>query len=125
MRYVITESKLESAIITYLDETFPIEDINWFHPYEYDDETGEEGEDENRIGFYIGDYNGEYDDTCFRWYDCEYFNKGSHARIICPTVELEHPYDRQLNGYFGDTWKEPFKKWFIKRYDLPVKTIDS
>lgn len=123
MRYVITESKLESAIIAYLDETFDVDDTNWTNAYDYDDD-GYEYEDENVILFYIGDYNGE-DDSCFRWYDCEYFNKGSYARTICPTVQVEHPYDLQLNGYFGDTWKEPFKKWFTKRYDLPVKTIDS
>lgn len=109
--------------MNYLDELFDIQDLNWSHPYEYDDSTGEEGEDENRVEFYKGNYMDM--DTCFRWYDCGYFNEGSYARTICPTVELEHPYDLQLNGYFGDTWREPFKKWFTKKYDLPVKTIDS
>ena len=56
MKYIITESKLESAIIDILDEMFPIEDVNYYHPYDYDDETGEEGDDENRLEFYIGDY---------------------------------------------------------------------
>jgi hypothetical protein len=58
MRYVITESRIEEAITDYLDELFDIENLNWTHPYDYDDETGEEGEDENRVEFYIGDYLG-------------------------------------------------------------------
>jgi hypothetical protein len=52
MKYVITESKLEETIMNYFDELFNIQDLNWTHPYEYDDESGEEGDDENRIEFY-------------------------------------------------------------------------
>jgi len=124
MRYVITESKLESVIIAYLDETFDVSDINWTNPYDIiDDETGEEGDDENRILFYIGDYNGD-EDGCFMWYGCGYFDKGSKATELCPIIQLEHPYDLQLNGYFGDIWHEPFKKWFTHNFELPVKTIE-
>jgi hypothetical protein len=92
-------------------------------PYEYDDETGEEGDDMTRMEFYIGDY--ENDDTCFRWYDCEYFNPDSYARDICPTVTVEVKYENILNGYFGDMWKEPFRKWFIHNFEEPVKTVDN
>lgn len=122
MKYIITESKLESAIINYFDDTFDVNDINWTYTYEYDDD-GYEYEDENAIVFYIGDYNGP-DDGCFRWYHCDYFNEGSNAKNICPLVSLEHPYDLQLNGYFGNVWKEPFKKWFTKHFELPVKTVE-
>jgi len=122
MKYVITESKLESAIITYLDEIFDVNDINWTYRYDYDD-NGFENEDENQIVFYVGDYNGE-DDGCFMWYGCEYFDKGSKAKELCPIVQLEHPYDIKLNGYFDDKWHEPFKKWFTDNFKLPVKTIE-
>jgi hypothetical protein len=65
MKYIITESKFEKTIMNYFDELFDIENLNWTHPYDIlDDETGEEGEDENRIEFYIGDYN-EDDTGCF------------------------------------------------------------
>ena len=123
MRYVITESKLESAIITYLNETFDVSDINWTYSEVWDEDTDQYQEDEDAIVFYIGDYNGD-DDGCFRWYDCEYFDKGSNARKLCPIVQLEHPFDIQLNGYFGDNWHEPFKKWFTKHFKLPVNTIE-
>ncbi len=123
MKYTITESKLNEIIIDYLEKMFDVTDINWTHSYEYDDDGYEEYEDENAIIFYIGDYNGP-DDGCFRWYGCEYFDEGSNAKDLCPIVQVEHPFDIQLNGYFGNNWHEPFKKWFTKHFDLPVKTIE-
>lgn len=123
MKYVITESRLEETIMNYLDELFEVDNVNSTNPWEYNDETGEEWEDENRVEFYLGDYAEE--ETCFRWYDCEYFEEGGPARDICPTVSLEYEYENTLNGYFGEAWKEPFKKWFKKNFDLPVKTVDN
>lgn len=117
MKYIITESKLEETILTYIDSLFNVEDINFTNPY--DDEGNE---DESRIEFYFGDY--DDDDTCFRWYDCDYFNPNSYASEICPTVSLEYKYEISLDGYFGDMWHEPFKRWFTQKFDLPVKTID-
>jgi hypothetical protein len=123
MKYIITESRLDKSITNYLDKLFDISNINWTHPYDIlDNETDEEGEDQNRVQFYLGDYG---DEPCFMWYGCEYFNSGSPASEICPTVSLEYKYERTLNGYFGDLWKEPFKKWFKQHFELPVKTIDN
>jgi hypothetical protein len=123
MKYIITESKLENLIIEYIDKIFDVNDIHSTNPLEDDDETGEEWEDENRVVFYIGDYNGE-DEGCFYWYACDYFNPNSTASEICPMVSVEVQYEKQLNAYFGDLWKEPFKKWFKEHFELPVKTID-
>ena len=100
MKYIIAESKLEETFMNYFDDLFDIQDLNWTYSYEYDD------------------------DGCFRWYECEYFNEGSIPREICPIVNVEHPHDLKLNGYFGDKWHEPFKKWFTKNFNLPVKTIE-
>ncbi len=122
-KYGINESKLDEFITNYLYELFDVDNINYTVPYEYNDETGEEGDDDTRMEFYIGDY--ENDDTCFRWYDCEYFNSNSYARDICPTVTVEYKYENILNGYFEEKWKEPFRKWFIHVFDVPVKTIDN
>jgi hypothetical protein len=114
---------MEETINNYFYELFPVDNINSTHPYEYNDETGEEGDDENRVEFFIGDYNDE--ETCFRWYDCEYFDPGSRAKDICPIVSLEVRYRRILNSLFDNLWKEPFKKWFTENFDLPIKTIYS
>jgi hypothetical protein len=123
MKYLITESKLESVIINYLDEIFPVENVNQVHPYEYNDETGEEGEDEDRREFYLGDYD-DGDNTCFRWYGCNYFYWWDEDKVKCPIVSMEVQYSNLLNGYFGDTWEEPFKIWFTKNFDLPIKSVE-
>ena len=123
MKYIITESRLEENILYYINEVFDVNDINSTHPVEYDDETGEEWEDENRVVFYIGDYNGE-DEGCFYWYDCKYFTPNSPVSKKCPLVSVEIEHKKQLDGYFGDLWHGPFKKWFKEHFELPVKTID-
>ena len=123
MKYVITESKLEESILYYINELFDVNDIHSTNPLEVDYEKGEEWEDENRVVFYVGDYEGE-DEGCFYWYDCDYFTPYSSASKKCPMVSVEVQYEKQLNAYFGDLWKEPFKKWFKEHFELPVKTID-
>jgi hypothetical protein len=100
MRYVITESRIEEAVTDYLDELFDIENLHWTH----------------------GDYSDL--DTCFKWYDCDYFIEGSYGRKICPMISIEPEYIRVLNGYFGNLWHEPFKRWFSLHFDLPVKAIE-
>ena len=123
MKYLITESKLEETITNYLYKLFDVDNVNSTNPYEYDEDTGEEWQDDNRVEFYLGNYMD--DNTCFRWYDCEYFNPTRTEANICPTVSLEYEYENVLNGYFGESWKEPFRKWFIKNFGLPVKTVDN
>lgn len=123
MKYIISESKLESSIYSYLDEMFDFDIMNSTNPYDYDYESGEEGPDENRVEFYLGDYDFG-DGTCFRWYGCEYFNERANPRNFCPTVTVENEYSNTLNGYFGDLWHEPFKKWFTLHFDLPIKTVN-
>lgn len=123
MKYVITESRLNTAIYNYFDTLFDVANINWSYPYEYDDETGEESEDTNRIEFYKGDFSDE--DVVFRWTDCDYFREGSHARSICPTVNVEYAYEKVLNGYFSNFWQEPFKEWFKNNFELPIKTVET
>ena len=123
MKYIITESRLEENILYYINEIFDVNDIHSTNPLEWDEETGEEWEDENRVVFYIGDYNGE-DEGCFYWYDCEYFTPNSPVSKKCPLVSVEIEYKKQLDGYFGDMWHEPFKKWFKEHFELPVKMID-
>ena len=123
MKYIIAESKLEESILYYINELFDVNDINWTYPLAYDDETGEEWDDNSRIVFYIGDYNGE-DEGCFYWYACDYFTPHSTASRNCPIVTVENEYKNQLDGYFGNMWHGPFKKWFKEHFELPVKTIE-
>jgi hypothetical protein len=123
MKYIISESRLEESILHYINELFDVNEIHINNPLEYDDETGEEWEDTNRLQFYIGDYNGE-DEGCFFWYDCDYFNPNSASSEKCPIVVVDDEYKNQLDGYFGNMWHGPFKKWFKEHFELPVKTIE-
>jgi hypothetical protein len=126
MRYVITESKLNGAIIEYLNELYDVTDINWVNPYQYDDETGEEWEDNNIIDFYKGDYDGPYDSNfLFRWYDPQYYSERGPVELyeIAPIIEVYDEQGKTLNSYFGDRWKEPFKIWFKENFQLPIKTV--
>lgn len=123
MKYLITESQLDKAIMNYFDELFQVDDIHFHYPYEYNDDTGEEYEDNNRINYFIGDYeDGEND--IFKWYSCDYFEPKSYAQSKCPTVDVETKYSTILNGYFGDRWVKPFKIWFTRNFDDPVKTVE-
>jgi hypothetical protein len=126
MKYIITESSLDKVIKKYLNDVFDSEDLNIINPYDFDDETGEEGEDENHIIFYIGD-DYDADDSVFEWYDCEYFYEDSPQRQnqTCPVVIVKHPYDDDLSDTFGeDSWQEAFKQWMMEKYDLPVTTVE-
>lgn len=121
MNYTLKESRLESAIRNYFDELFDVSQIHWTHPYDYDEQTGEEGEDINRIEFYKGDYSEE--DICFRWVACEYFLPDTPAKDICPEVVVEYNYSTILDGMFKELWHEPFRRWFIENFNLNVKTV--
>jgi hypothetical protein len=126
MKYIITESSLDKIIKKYLNDVFDSEDLNIINPYDFDDETGEEMEDENHIIFYIGD-DYDADDSVFEWYDCEYFYEDSPQRQnqTCPVVIVKHPYDDDLSDTFGeDSWQEAFKQWMMEKYNLPVTTVE-
>jgi 3'-phosphoadenosine 5'-phosphosulfate sulfotransferase (PAPS reductase)/FAD synthetase len=123
MKYIIAESRLDKVVTEYLNEIFPLDDVNYLNPIEYNDDTREEYEDETRVEFYLGDYE-DGETTIFKWYDCKYFYPDSPVQNICPTVVVEHPYDDTLIAYFSDKWEEPFKKWFTENFNLPVKTVE-
>jgi hypothetical protein len=83
MKYIITESRLDENILHYINELFDVNDINWTHPTEYDEETSEEWDDDNRVVFYVGDYEGE-DEGCFYWYACDYL-----TQIVLPVKSVQ------------------------------------
>lgn len=86
MKYVITESRLDTIIYDYIDKMFDVENINWHNPYYYDDDTGEEGEIETMVEYYIDDFD-EGKNICFRWYDCEYFaTQQSFTRKVSDSI---------------------------------------
>ena len=109
---------MDQVVTDYLNELFDVDNINYISPLEYDDYTDEEWEDEDRLEFYLGDYDDE--NACFKWYSCDYFDEPPKD---CPEVVLETEYSNQLDGYFGDKWHEPFKKWIYEHFDLKVNGV--
>jgi len=124
MKYVITESKLEGAIINYLDKTF-------YPDYGWNENTrhGSYQEDVDRYGdlvFFINDQDS------YIYYGCnanggpedEFFaSYGNLNNYKCPLLLIYPKVSEQLNSYFGDIWKPIFKKWFEENTGLTVNQI--
>lgn len=125
MNYLISESKLNDAIYSYIDKMFDLKDIGATHPYEYDG-FDNESENVNILTFYRGDYDGPWDsDFVFTWIGINYYDpqEDKEKRKHAPIVELHEDYCNVLNSYFGNLWHEPFKRWFKEKNDLSIKTI--
>ena len=94
MKYLIKESRLEKIIIDYLDEY----------------------EDNSALSFYSVKDGSEI----LNYYFCEHF---TIPKDDCPLIHIEVEISQLLESTFGDLWKEPFKKWFEKHFNLRVKSI--
>jgi len=124
MKYIITESRLESAIISYLDENFT-PDYGWNENTRH----GSYQEDVDRYGdvvFFINDQDS------YIYYGCnandntedEYFSIYGHLHgHKCPLLVIYPKVSRHLDNYFGDMWKPIFKKWFEENTGLTVNQI--
>jgi hypothetical protein len=132
MKYIITESKLNETIKNYLNSAYPVDEMHWTPTL--DDDLNEM---DSAIVFYIGDY--DEDETAFRWYDEGYWD--NEMEDLSPTQEFDRKLLKKykndspiiefensnisnaLNGYFGDTWQQPFKEWFRENFGFKVNTI--
>lgn len=120
MKYLITESQFESAILAQFDLLFEKDNLNYTHPYELSDE-GEEYEDDQRIDFYIGNYGD--DETVFHWYGKNYFSYTTKWKKYSPLLDVSKKYSDILNGLFGKKWYGPLKYWVKKNFDIDVDYI--
>lgn len=117
----ITESRRDKVMTEYFNELFNVAEMNWSHPVEYED--FDEYFDESRTKFYNGS---EFDDdVVFYYYDETYFTPASGMQDKSPLIVVEDEYKRSLDGYFGDSWHDSFKKWFKEKFGLEIKTIDT
>jgi hypothetical protein len=124
MKYIITESRLEKAIMEYLDKEF-IPDYGW---YENTRTAGTYQDDVDRWGdlvFFINDIDsyiyygcnaGDENDKLFAGY-------GKLNEYKCPLLSIHPAVSQQLSDYFGDMWKPIFKKWFEENTGLPVSQL--
>jgi hypothetical protein len=137
MKYVITEEqfktaeqsirtyRLEQSILQFFDDQLTPFD-GWDSPRAYKKELEENS---GELFIYVVDFDGPNssgDGDDFMWYSlCDNENlsepipEGHCPVVVLPTLK----YDA-LDGYFGDTWKEFFKRWFMGHTGLNVVQID-
>ena len=128
MKIIISEDRIYNLIMKHLNSMFDVYNINWSYGT---DDFGNEVD--YGISFYLGDY--DNDDNLFRWYGEDYFyseEMSHHNKKMVdewaeksPMLEFDNNGKKeQLDNLFGDKWHQPFKDWFLKNFDLPIKTIE-
>jgi hypothetical protein len=126
MEYVIKESKLFNAIYQYIDGSYDVDKIDFFNPTTFDEDEGTDIENPHIIEFYNKEYDGDYDENgmLFVYIVKEYYkDEPSSKSFINETPILIVNNYETLESMFGEYWKDPFKKWFENKFELPVKTI--
>jgi hypothetical protein len=122
MKVLITESRLESLIIDYLNDSY-YPDYGWKGNSKsdigYQDEVDKWGD----IVFFVDDR------ESYVYYGCnanagpedEFFAGYGHLHNYeCPLLSI-YPYmSQRLDSTFGDIWKPIFKKWFENNTGLEV-----
>jgi hypothetical protein len=127
MKYLITESKLNSAIYDYID--FLFKEGKKIHMAKHTRTNDDTLDDEEVAGAYDFFHKGE--DELFIWTGEEYYNRPynksvwSKWKALAPIVEIVN-YQKldSLNNMFGDLWRPVFIKWFENTFSLPVKTLN-
>lgn len=127
MKVVITESRLESLIIDYLNDSY-YPDYGWKGNSKsdigYQDEVDKWGD----IVFFVDDQ------ESYIYYGCnanagpedEFFAGYGHLHNYeCPLLSI-YPYmSQRLDSAFGDIWKPIFKKWFEDNTGLEVTQLTT
>ena len=126
MEYVIKESKLFNAIYKYIDGSYDVDKIDFFNPETYDEDKEKDTENPHIIEFYNKEYDGDYDENGMLFVHIvkEYYKDepSSQSFINQTPILIVNDYGT-LDSMFGEYWKDPFKKWFKNKFELPVKTI--
>lgn len=127
MKVVITESRLESLIIDYLNDSY-YPDYGWkgnsMSDIGYQDEVDKWGD----ILFFVDDR------ESYIYYGCnanagpedEFFAGYGHLHNYeCPLLSISPYMSQRLDSAFGDIWKPIFKKWFEDNTGLEVTQLTT
>jgi hypothetical protein len=127
MKVVITESRLESLIIDYLNDSY-YPDYGWKGNSKsdigYQDEVDKWGD----ILFFVDDR------ESYIYYGCnanagpedEFFAGYGHLHNYeCPLLSISPYMSQRLDSAFGDIWKPIFKKWFEDNTGLEVTQLTT
>ena len=108
MKYIISESRLDSLIYDYLTSNYH-PDYNW-GPSLYDFYKEEIQRD------------GYYDFEIEDWPAYSYVGKDI-GTWKPKTLLIEPEVWKELNKFFGDRWEPVFVKWFEDNSNLPVEQV--
>jgi len=136
MKYIITESKLNSSVYNFMDNLFTSKDGNpEIFKLDSIDKDGRSLIDS--YDFVNNDYySDEGSDYLFSWTGKEYFKtifsqgyitKTEYEGMVSesPMVSiLDGDIKEELNNFFGDLWKPVFKQWFKDKTGLDYKTLN-
>ena len=127
MKVVITESRLESLIIDYLNDSY-YPDYGWKGNSKsdigYQDEVDKWGD----VLFFVDDR------ESYIYYGCnanagpedEFFAGYGHLHNYeCPLLSISPYMSQRLDSAFGDIWKPIFKKWFEDNTGLEVTQLTT
>ena len=128
MKYVITESKLNSAIYDYIDNLF--KEGKKIHMVKHiaraDDDTLSDEEVEGAYDFFHKGEDELFTRTGREYYERPY-NKFAWTKWLelAPVVEIvDYSKLDTLNNMFGDLWRPVFITWFENTFSLPIKTLN-
>jgi len=120
MKIIITESKLESMILKYINDKFDVNDINYIEFMDYDGNP-----DDSAYEFYLGDYGD--DETVFLLYNEHYWgedpsvkNKVEQSPIL---IIEDNTFVDIMNSVFGDKWEPVFKQWFDHHFGFEINKV--
>ena len=127
MKVVITESRLKSLIIDYLNDSY-YPDYGWKGNSKsdigYQDEVDKWGD----ILFFVDDR------ESYIYYGCnanagpedEFFAGYGHLHNYeCPLLSISPYMSQRLDSAFGNIWKPIFKKWFEDNTGLEVTQLTT
>ncbi len=131
MKYIITESQKQiifDKIYDYIEDLLPSNmSVGYFDDME-EVNFPEKISHIDSIAFYNDDYDRQF--TIYLenyWMDNQF---GMARKKESPILSIDEPdIKSQLDGIFGNHWREPFLKWFYHNYghELPygikIKTI--
>jgi hypothetical protein len=128
MKVLITENRLHNAIYQYIDDTFDINNIDYFHPDTWNDDEYEDEENPYIREYFYHIYQGDYDQDgiAFVYIEKEYYKDEPSNKSFREQSPILIVNDwENLTGTFGNHWIEPMKEWFEDKFGLPVKTITA
>jgi hypothetical protein len=122
MNYIISEDRVNDLILKYIENTYPVDEINYT---EYEDEDG--NPNDSAYVFYYGDWDNG-DEVIFRWYGKNYFqgdDELSRLRVSqSPMLYFEDSREiDKLHSLFGNKWEPVFINWFYRNFNLRIKNV--